>query len=190
MFNTFVYLDSTPCLLSHSLLALKKHLKLFSSKTAEYVGSLRPFLDISQIVSSLRLPEEVTEHDYTNKAALALEKKYQVIFTLYSEGINALNTTPEAYELLKAEYQHLGLLYLWCYGITKEHNFTGEEVNTLKEVQVKASTLAYGVENFLGFFRRNIVSILVNVYKKMTGIEGAKDTFQLVKVRIVEMFKR
>ena len=148
----------------------------------EFILSLRPYLDISQVVSSLRTSEEIVEHDYTTKDALALEKKYQVIFTLYAEGINALNTSPEALELLKGEYQHLGFLYLWCYGITREHGFTGEQVNPSKDIQVKASTLAYGAEVFLGFFRRNIVSILVNLYKKMTGADGAKDGFELVRV--------
>ena len=166
-------------------LALNKYLKIFATKTPEFLQQLQAYFNISTIVFSLTSHQELTEHDYTTQAAQALEKKYQILFTLYSEGVRALHKNPSRLKLLQEQYSNISYLYLWCYGIKNEGQNNNQE-----EIQFKASNFIYGTEGFLNFFRRNLISALVDIYRLLTSSEGFEYSFGLLKVwnnkRIIE----
>jgi len=117
------------------LIALKKYQRLFQNKIPEFLNSLRGYLEISSLVKVLTASQETGEQDYTTTAAKDLEKKYQIVFTIYSEGIHTLKLTPETLKFLEGEYLRLGYLYLWCFGLSKEDVLGLGNENKSEEIQ-------------------------------------------------------
>lgn len=153
-------------------------MKLFKSQAPLFIQSLHSYLDIGYVLSSLTISEEVSEHDYTTQAALAVEKKYQLIFTLYSEGAHSLSSDKNTQKILEDEYLYLGFLYLWCHELVKTNTLGGEK----KNIQIKASALVYGAEVFFNFFRRNVISAIVEIYRVLTNLKESQDTLHLLRV--------
>ena len=167
------------------MIALKKYQKLFQNKIPEFISSLREYLEISSLVKTLTISEEVTEHDYSTQLARDLEKKYQIIFTLYSEGIHTLKISPENLKFLEEQYLQLGYLYLWCHGLSRETVLGLGKENKLEEITFKASNFIYGAEEFINFFKRNLISIIVDMFRVLSGPNGLEDPFYLLQVIIL-----
>jgi len=86
-------------------------------------------------------------------------------------------------KFLEGEYLHLGYLYLWCYGLSKEDVLGLGNENKSEEIQFKAANFVYGAEEFINFFKRNLVSVIVDIYRILSGPNGLQDPFYLLQVR-------